>query len=117
MHKLSEIIKEKLKKNQPILTSSQKQRMFTIINSNNPHFEKYGIKMNNLEEIVREIFNENEYSYIDALKCFRELIKSVNEDEQFAVIFFLSFYKSFFTKNTIEEFYIGLRNNCSTWCI
>ncbi len=71
-------IKKKIKENIPILTLDQKNRMYRIINSDNPNFQLYGLIMKKKESIAKEVFKKYNCSYKDAIEIFKILISSNN---------------------------------------
>lgn len=94
--RIYQAIKKRLKAKAPKLTQDQKSRMYKILNSSNPNFESYGLKLSEIEKLVRDIDKENESTYKDALEIFKLLIESDIHDEKFAGIFFLNRYKKEF---------------------
>ena len=110
-------INKKIEQNIPELTKDQKIRMYKIINSDNPDFQIYGLKMKKKELIGREIFKEYQCSYRDAIEVFKILIRSNNEDEQFIGLLFLNNYKKQFNEEIINIFHHEYSQYCSTWSL
>ena len=112
-----EDIKTKLKQKAPQLTDSQKSRMYSILNSDNPNFEGYGNKISEIEKIIKSIHVKYQFSYVDALEIFKSLIKSNVHDEKFAGVFLLNRFKGNFNEDTISIFHDALNEHADTWAI
>lgn len=115
--KIYEEIKKNLKENAPQLTQDQKSRMYKILNSSDPNFVGYGLKLSDIEKIVRIIFNNNKCNHDNAIQIFKRLIASNIHDEKFAGIFFLNRIKSEFNEQTIDLFHDELSKHCDTWAL
>ncbi|MBY9006977.1 MAG: DNA alkylation repair protein [Candidatus Lokiarchaeota archaeon] len=113
---LNKIIK-RIKENIPILTEEQLTRTYKILNSDNPNFMIYGLKMKMKELIAKEIFKQYKCSYLDTINIFRKLIMSDNEDEQFIGLYFLNNYKKQFNEEIIEIIHDEYLKYCSTWSL
>ena len=109
--------KKQLKEHDPHLPIDKKNRMYKIINSSNPKFESYGIKISEIEKIVREINEKYPCSYEDAVDVFKELISSDNQEENFSAVFFLNRFKKNFCEDTITLFYNEFFKYCDSWGI
>ncbi len=114
---ITDEIKKSLKENAPALTQDQRSRMYKILNSKNPNFICHGLKVSEIENIVKAIYNKFECSYQDAIGVFKELMKSDVNDEQFSAILFIDRYKRNFNGNTIKLFHDELAKYCSTWAL
>lgn len=110
-------IKKSLKLNAPELTSGQKNRIYKIINSSNPNFKTYGLKIREIENIAKSIFNTYECSYEEAIEIFKNLFQSDLQDEMFAGLFFLNHFKKYFDEQTIELFRDHYAQYCHDWAI
>lgn len=110
-------IKSKLKENARTLTQDQKERMLKILNSSNPNFDTYALKLSEIEKIVRDIFNESKASYNDSIEIFKILLNSNIDDEKFAGFFFINRFKKKFNEQTIMMFHDALFDNCDTWAL
>ncbi len=115
--KIVDEIKIQLKNSAPSLTEAQKERMYKILNSSNPNFVAYGLKLSDTEKITRAIFKNNECSYKDAVKIFKQLISSDIHDEKFAGVFFLNRTKKEFDEATINLFHEVLSKYNDTWAL
>jgi 3-methyladenine DNA glycosylase AlkD len=109
--------KNQLKKNDPNLPDDKRNRMYKIINSDNPNFKSYGIKIAEIEKIVKLVFEKFSCSYEDAVEVFKELISSDVQDEHFSAVFFLNRFKKNFNVNTIDLFYKEFFKYCDNWGI
>jgi 3-methyladenine DNA glycosylase AlkD len=110
-------IKKLLKKNAPELTSEQRDWICKIINSNNPKFKTYGLKIKEIENVVKSIFNKYECSYEEAIEIFKNLFQSDLQDEKFAGLFFLNHFKKYFDEQTIELVQDLFALYCQDWAI
>ena len=109
--------KNQLKEHDPYLPIDKKNRMYKIINSSNPKFKSYGIKISEIEKIVRDIHEKYPCSYEDAVEVFKELISSDTSEENFSAVFFLNRFKKYFSKDTINLFYDEFFKYCDSWAI
>ena len=109
--------KNTLKENDQKLPDDKKNWMYKIINSDNPNFISYGLKIAEIEGIVRDIHKKFPCSYEDAIDVFKELISSDVSEEKFSAVFFLSRFKKDFSKNTINLFYDDFFKYCDSWSI
>ncbi|NVM29647.1 MAG: DNA alkylation repair protein [Candidatus Helarchaeota archaeon] len=91
-------IKRQLEVKAPKLTQDQKSRMYRILNSSNPNFESYGLKLSEIEKLIRDIEKEQDCTYDEAIEIFKILMKSNIHDEKFAGIFFLNRYFIIFSR-------------------
>jgi len=117
IQKIANEIKSKLKENARILTQDQKERMLKILNSSNPNFNTYALKISEIEKIVREVFKENNSSFDDSIEIFKILLKSNINDEKFAGFFFINRFKKHFDEHTINFFHDALFESCDTWAL
>lgn len=109
--------KNQLEEHKPPLPIDKKTRMYKILNSDNPNFESYGIKISDIEKIVRETHEKYPCSYEDAVDVFKELISSDIHEENFSAVFFLNRFKKKFSKDTINLFYDEFFKYCDSWAI
>jgi len=109
--------KNHIKKYDPNLPDNKKIRMYKILNSENPNFESYGLKISEIEKIVREIHGKYHCSYEDAVEVFKVLISSDVHEENFAAVFFLNRFKKKFSDKTLNMFYNEFFKYCDTWAI
>jgi len=91
--------------------------MLKILNSSNPNFDTYSIKLSEIEKIVRDIFKESNASYNDSIEIFKILLNSNIDDEKFAGFFFINRFKKKFNEQTIVLFHNALFDNCDTWAL
>ena len=110
-------IKSQLKENAPDITEEQRVCMYKILNSDNPNFFAYRLKMADLEKIIKNIFQEKPVSYEDGVGIFKNLVKSDNHDENLAAYFYINGFKKEFNENTIDLFHEALFKYCDTWSL
>ena len=109
--------KYQLKENDPKLSQEKKERMYRILNSDNPSFESYGLKMPQIEKIVRNVHEKFPCSHEKAVVVFKELIRSNIQEEKFFAVFFLNRFKKKFDENTITLFREEFFKYCDNWAI
>ncbi len=103
-------IKRLLVEKTPNLTPEQKSMMYKIINPDISNYVKYGVKVAEIENIVKNVYNKFICTYQDAIEVFKRLTKSNVEEEKFAAFFFLNRFKkilmrkllTFSEKNTLN---------------
>ncbi len=117
IEKISQEIRNELKKTAPKLTKEQLSRRDRILNSDNPDFVGYGHKISDIEKLVKSIYTEHDCFFNDALYVFKLLFKSDIHEEKLAAIFFLNLFKKYFTAQTIDLFYEGISKHCDSWAI
>ncbi|MFX1316943.1 MAG: DNA alkylation repair protein [Promethearchaeota archaeon] len=117
IEKLVKDIQYLLKKNAPILSEEQKSRMLKIINPDIPNYEMYGIKISEIEKIVKTVFKIYNCTYDNAIEVFKLLIKNDIEDEKFAAFLFLNQFKRDFNEETITLFQKKYSTYCHTWSV
>ncbi len=110
-------IKSQLKENAPDITDEQRARMYKILNSDNPNFFAYRLKMADLEKIVKNIFKQLQVSYEYGAEIFKTLVKSDSHDENLAAYFFINGFKRQFDETTIDLFHDALLEYCDTWAL
>lgn len=110
-------IRKRLKNQTPNLTEAQRSRMYKILNSYNENFICYGLKVSEIETISKEIVNEYNCTYDDAMEIFKILLKSNVHDEKFAGIFLINRFKKQFDEEMINLFYESLAQHCGTWAL
>jgi 3-methyladenine DNA glycosylase AlkD len=110
-------IKNQLRENDPALPEDKKTRMYKILNSSNPNFESYGLKISEIEKIIRDVHKNYPCSYEDAVRVFEKLISSDNHEENFSAVFFLNRFKKKFSEDTINLFYDEFFKYCDSWAI
>jgi len=109
--------KNQLQENDPHLPLDKINRMYKIINSDNPNFISYGLKMAEIEGVVRDLHKKFPCSYEDATDVFKELINSDIHEEKLFAVFFLNRFKKEFSKETINLFYNEFFKYCDSWAI
>jgi len=108
-------IKNLLVEKTPRLTPEQKSMMYKIINPDISNYVKYGVKVAEIENIVKNVYNKFICTYQDAIEIFKTLTKSNVEEEKFAAFFFLNRFKKNFNEGTIHLFREEYAEHCHTW--
>jgi len=106
-----------LVKNTPQLSENQKDRMYKILNPDISDYTIYGVKMPDIEKIVKSVHEKFDCSYDDAVEVFKILIRTNVEEHKFAGFFFLNRFKKYFDEkilNIIKEEYAKY---CHTWSL
>jgi len=99
----------------PRLTPEQKSRMYKIINPDISTYVKYGVKVAEIENIVKNVYNKFICTYQDAIEIFKTLTKSNVEEEKFVAFLFLNRFKKNFNEGTIDFFREEYAKHCHTW--
>ncbi len=108
-------IKNLLVEKTPRLTPEQKSMMYKIINPDISNYVKYGVKVAEIENIVKNVYNKFICTYQDAIEIFKMLTKSNVEEEKFAAFLFLNRFKKNFNEGTIQLFRDEYAKHCHTW--
>ena len=108
-------IRTQLKKNAPNLTQEQRARMYKILNSSNPNFVCYGLKISDIEKIIKKIRLDYDLLYNNAINVFKSLIQSDIHDEKFAGVFLLNLFKKNFGEELIDLIRNEFEKYCDTW--
>jgi len=108
-------IKNLLVEKTPRLTPEQKSKMYKIINPDISNYVKYGVKVAEIESIVKNVYNKFICTYQDAIEIFKTLTKSNVEEEKFAAFFFLNRFRKNFNEETIDLFREEYAKHCHTW--
>ena len=88
-----------LVKNTPQLSEDQKDRMYKVLNPDTSDYIIYGIRMPEIEKIVKSVHDKFGCSYNDAIEVFRKLTRTNIEEQKFAGFFFLNRYKKYFNED------------------
>ncbi|MFW9829982.1 MAG: DNA alkylation repair protein, partial [Candidatus Thorarchaeota archaeon] len=110
-------IRKLLLQNKSNLTEEQMNRMYKIINPDNPNYKIYGVRVGTSDKIVKTVSDNYNCTYNEAVEIYKVLIRSNIEEEKFAGFLFLNRFKKFFTQNTIKLFHDELIENCHTWSV
>ncbi len=108
-------IKNLLVEKSPHLTPEQKSMMYKIINPDISNYVKYGVKVAEIESIVKNVYNKFICTYQDAIEIFKTLTKSNVEEEKFVAFLFLNRFKKNFNEGTIHIFREEYAKHCHTW--
>jgi len=117
-HQVEQIIRnirEDLRVNALQRTSDKVEWEKRIINPIDPKFITYGLKVSQIDKIVRSIVNEYDINFEEACEGFKLLMDTHNHDEKMAAISFINRYKRHFNDYIVELYFQMLKNNCDTW--
>ena len=104
-----------LLENIPQQSEDQKKRMYKILNPDTSDYIIYGIRMPEIEKIVKSVYEKIDCSYDDAVEVFRKLTRTNIEEKKFAGFFFLNRFKKHFNEETVEVFRKEYAEHCHTW--
>ncbi len=104
-----------LLENTPQLSEDQKDRMYKILNPDISDYIIYGIRMPEIEKIVKSTHEKNNCSYGDAVEVFRKLTRTNVEELKFAGFFFLNRFKKYFNDKIVDIIREEYAKNCHTW--
>ena len=104
-----------LLENIPQQSEDQKERMYKILNPDTSDYIIYGVRMPEIEKIVKSAYEKFDCSYNDAVKVFRKLTRTNVEEKKFAGFFFLNRFKKHFNEETVEMFRKEYAEHCHTW--
>ncbi len=108
-------IKNLLVEKTPRLTPEKKSMMYKIINPDISNYVKYGVKVVEIENIVKNVYNKFICTYQDAIEIFKTLTQSNVEEEKFVAFLFLNRFKKNFNEGTIDLFREEYTKHCHTW--
>ena len=104
-----------LLKNNPQLSEDQIDRMYKILNPDISDYVIYGVRMPEIEKIVKSVNEKFDCSYNDAVEVFRKLTRTNVEEQKFAGFFFLNRFKKYFNEKIIDIIREEYAKNCHTW--
>ena len=104
-----------LLKNTPQLSEDQKDRMYKILNTYISDYIIYGIRMPEIEKIVKSVHEKFDCSYDDAVEVFRNLTRTHVEEQKFAGFLFLIRFKKHFNEETVDLIRKEYTEHCHTW--
>ena len=108
-------ISDLLIKNTPQLSEDQRERMYKILNPDKPDYVIYGVRMPEIEKIVKSVHEKFDCSYNDAVEVFRKLTRTNVEEQKFAGFFFLNRFKKYFNEKTVDLIRKEYAEHCHTW--
>ena len=106
-----------LVKNIPQQSADQKDRMYRILNPDISDYVIYGVRMPEIERIVKSVHAKFDCRYDDAVEVFRKLIRTNVEELKFAGFFFLNRFKKYFNEETVDLFKEEYSEHCHTWSL
>ena len=104
-----------LVKSIPQLSEDQKDRMYKILNPDTTDYIIYGVRMPEIEKIVKSAYEKFDCSYDDAVGVFRKLTRTNVEELKFAGFFFLNRFKKHFNEGTVDLIKEEYAEHCHTW--
>jgi len=104
-----------LLKHTPQQSEDQKDRMYRILNPDISDYIIYGVRMPEIERIVKSVHAKFECRYDDAVEVFRKLTRTNVEELKFAGFFFLNRFKKHFNEGTVELIKEEYSEHCHTW--
>jgi len=96
-------------------SEDQKERMYRILNPDISDYTIYGVRMPEIERIVKSVHAKFDCSYHDAIEVFRKLTRTNVEEQKFAGFFFLNRFKKHFNEGTVELIRKEYAEHCHTW--
>ena len=99
----------------PHQSEDQKERMYKILNPDTTDYVIYGVRMPEIEKIVKSIHQKYDCSYHDAVEVFRKMTSTNVEELKFAGFFFLNRFKKHFNEGTIDLIRKEYAEHCHTW--
>lgn len=115
MNQVTEDLKNALKENAPQRTGEKAEREKRILNSSNQNFISYGLKISEIDKIVRSILKHYKLDFKQASQIFKKLVDTDIYDEKMAAISFISRFKKKFDDSLIEVYENTLKTHCDTW--
>ncbi len=97
------------------LTEDQEERLYKILNPDIPDYTIYGIRMPEIEKIVKSVHEKFECNYDEAIEVFRILTRTNIEEQKFAGFFFLNRFKKHFNENIVKIIKNEYSEYCHTW--
>ena len=110
-----EEISSLLLENAPQQSEDQKDRMYRILNPDISDYIIYGVRMPEIEKIVKLVYEKYNCSYDDAVEVFRKLTRTNVEEQKFAGFFFLNRFKKHFNEETVDVIRGEYSEHCHTW--
>jgi 3-methyladenine DNA glycosylase AlkD len=96
-------------------SEDQKERMYKILNPDTSDYIIYGIRMPDIEKIVKSAHEKFDCSYNDAVEVFRKLTRTNVEEQKFAGFFFLNRFKKYFNEEIVDVIRKEYAEHCHTW--
>ena len=104
-----------LLQNTPQQSEEQIGRMYKILNPDISDYVIYGVRMPEIERIVKSVHAKYDCGYDDAVEVFRKLTRNNIEELKFAGFFFLNRFKKHFNERTIDLIKEEYSEHCHTW--
>ena len=104
-----------LLENTPQQSEDQKDRMYRILNPDISDYIIYGVRMPEIEKIVKFVREKYDCTYDDAVEVFKKLTRTNVEELKFAGFFFLNKFKKYFNEGTVNKIRKEYAEHCHTW--
>ncbi|NHJ19977.1 MAG: DNA alkylation repair protein [Candidatus Lokiarchaeota archaeon] len=101
--------------NTPKLSNDQKERMYKILNPDISDYRIYGIRIPEIDRIVRSVYETFNCNYDDAVDVFKKLTRTNSEEQKFAGFLFLNRFKKNFNMETVDIIREEYSKYCHTW--
>lgn len=86
-----------------------------ILNPSDSHFKSYGLKVSQIDAIVRSILKDHQLNFDKASQAFKSLINTKIHDEKMAAISLISRFKKDFNDKIIDLYKMALEIHCYSW--
>ena len=111
VEEISDLLVEKT----PQLSEEQRERMYRILNPDISDYTIYGVRMPEIEKIVKLVHEKFDCNYDDAIVVFKKLTRTSTEELKFAGFFFLNRFKKHFNDEVIDIIREEYSKHCHTW--
>jgi 3-methyladenine DNA glycosylase AlkD len=108
-------IKFTLKEQAPKRSLKKENWEKKILNPSDSNFRSYGLKVSQIDAIIRSILEDHELNFEEASQIFKSLINTKIHDEKMAAISFISRFKKDFTDKIIDIYRQALETHCYSW--
>jgi 3-methyladenine DNA glycosylase AlkD len=110
-----EEISNLLIENTPKLSKEQKERMYKIINPDVSDYKIYGIRIPEIDKIVKSVNEKFNCNYYEAVEVFKRLTRTNVEEQKFAGFLFLNRFKKSFNIEIVDIIREEYSEYCHTW--
>ena len=97
------------------LSKDQKERMYKILNPDISDYRIYGIRIPEIERIVKSVQENFNCNYDDAVEVFKKLTRTNVEEQKFAGFLFLNRFKKNFKIEIVDIIREEYSEYCHTW--
>ncbi|MFX0046921.1 MAG: hypothetical protein ACFE8G_02020, partial [Candidatus Hermodarchaeota archaeon] len=85
-----------------LLIQNKKNSIYKILNPDISDYIIYGMRILEIEKIVKSVHEKYECSYSTAIEVFRTLTRTNVEELKFAGFFFLNRFKKYFNEEIVD---------------